>query len=626
MLFVIVPSLFSQDLDESLFELEDFEERELVERLERLREDPLDLNTASLSEILQIPWLYPALARRILLMRKQLGGFDHLSQLKEIPGMTQAIFGLITPYLQVRPVEKVRITAKRKKPFGKGRFRARVIHKRPLKNGKKYVGNSIEDSIKVYTRLDFEPRENFSFGLLTEKDHGEESYTDLLNYHFEWKNGGTIEKIILGHYELEFGEGLLFSSSSFIFKGSGIIKGSEKGLRPYRSSNENGGLHGGAITSNFGPLDLSLFASLAELDGTLNEDGTVRSLYEEGVHRDSAEIAKKDQVREELFGGRIAFSSKKVKVGMTGYTGSYDPPFKPEDSPRYAYAFERKRFTLVGADFEIPLRDFDLFGEVGYSLNRGWGSVLGILYHLNPVDAAFLFRHYEEDFYSPHSSGFSNSDDENEVGSFAQLSYRLSSKTKVRGYLDLFRYPQRRFFEDLPTEGREFRGEVEHQLRNDLSLIGRVSQKGRERYTSEDGKIHWRERRGIRITGKWAQSKKLDWFGRVEVLEALIPDLEEKEDGNLLFGGFRFRPFKRTSIDGRLIFFHTDSYESRIYEFERDLPGVMTNLALFGKGRRFYLVMNHKIAKFLRLSGKFSTTYKEKSSVETYGVQMDWKW
>ena len=590
--------------------------------MERLREDPLDLNTASLSELLQIPWLYPALARRILSTRKQLGGFDHLSQLKEIPGMTQAIFGLITPYLQVRPVEKVRPAVKKRRPFGKGRFRARAIEKNPLEGEENYLGNSR----KVYTRIDFEPKENLGFGLLTEKDQGEDSYTDLLNYHFEWKNRGTIEKIILGHYELDFGEGLLFSSSSFIFKGSGIIKGSEKGLRPYRSSNENGGLHGGAITSNFGSLDLSLFASLAELDGTLNEDGTVKNLYEEGVHRDSAEIAKKDQVREKIFGGRIEFSSKKVKVGMTGYTGSYDPPFEPEDSPRYAYAFEGKRYTLVGADFEIPLSDFDLFGEIGYSLDRGWGSVMGILYHLNPVDAAILFRQYDEDFYSPHSSGFSNSDDENEVGSFVQLSYRLLPETTIRGYLDLFHYPQRRFFEDLPTEGREFRGEVEHQLRNDLSLIGRVWQKGRERYTSEDGKIHWRERRGIRFTGKWTQSKKLDWFGRVEVLEALTPDLEEKEDGNLLFGGFRYRPSKRTSIDGRLIFYHTDSYESRIYEFERDLPGVMTNLALFGKGRRFYLVMNHKIAKFLRLSGKFSTTYKERASVETYGVQMDWKW
>ena len=206
------------------------------------------------------------------------------------------------------------------------------------------------------------------------------------------------------------------------------------------------------------------------------------------------------------------------------------------------------------------------------------------------------------------------------------MSYRVSPKTKFWAYLDLFRYPQRRFFEDLPTDGREIRGEVEHQLRNNLSFKGRVWQKGRERYTSVDEKIHWRERRGIRITGSWVQSKKLKWVGRVEVSEALIPDLEAKEDGNLLFGGFRYGPFKRTSIDGRLIFFHTDSYESRIYEFERDLPGVMTNLPLFDKGRRFYLVMKHKIGKFLRLSGKFSTTYKEKSSVETYGVQMDWKW
>jgi hypothetical protein len=614
--------LLSQEIDEKLFDIEDFEERELVERLERLHEEPLDLNTASLEELLQIPWFYPTLVRRILSERKRLGRFEALSQLKGIRGMTEAIFELVTPYLKVVPVEKVELVKVKKKPFGKGRFRGRVIEKNPLEDEEKYLG----DSRKVYSRLDFEPKENFSVGFLVEKDPGEESYTDLLNYHLAWMDLGVFQKIIFGHYELDFGEGLLFSASSFTFKGSGIVKGSDKGLRPYRSSNENGGLFGGAIYTRFEKADILLYSSFGKLDGTLNPDSTVKSLDEDGFHRSVTEIEKKDRVRENLIGGRASFHQEKLKIGITGYTASYDPPFNPEENPRNPFQFEGKRYTLTGIDFEIPFQYLDLFGEVGYSINRGWGSIFGILYQENPVNGSILIRYFDDNFYSPHSYGFANSDDENEIGSFAQLGYRLSPRTQIRGYLDFFRYPERRFFEDLPTVGREFRGEIEHRFKKNLEGTGRIWQKGREEYSSQDGKIHWQERRGIRITGSWSQSRNILWKGRVEVVESRIPDLEDKESGNLLFGEFRYEPFKKTTFNSRFILFDTDSYESRIYEYERDLPGTTSNPALFDRGRRFYFVLNQKMSDYIKFSAKFSTTYKENSSVETYGAQVDLKW
>lgn len=620
--FLFVSSLFSQEMEEKFFDIEDLEERELVERLVSLKEDPLNLNKVSYSDLLQIPWFYPLLVSRILKTREQRGSFENLSQLREIQGMSEAIYELVIPYLEVKPIEIEKDVLKGKGPFIKGRFRGRSIETVPLEDKDQYLG----DSKRVYTRLDLEPMENLSLGFLTEKDPGEESYTDLLNYSLEWKTRGRVKKVLLGHYELDFGEGLLFSSSSFTFKGSGIVKGQDKGLRPYHSSDENGSLYGGALQADAAFLNLSFFTSFDKLDGTLNENGTVKSLYEEGYHRTENEVAKKDRVTENLIGGRLSHQSKKLKIGITGATASYDPPFQPEEDPRDPFLFEGESYTLMGFDFEVPLRELDLFSEVGYSLERGWGSIMGILYKTNPLEATLLFRNYEKDFYSPHSSGFSNSEDENELGSFVQVGYRLSPETTIRSYLDLFRYPHRRYFEDLPTRGREFRGEIEHEFRKDLQVEGRVWQKGREEYTSEDGKIHWSERRGIRLTGSWEQSKKVEWSGRIEILDSRIPDLVVMENGILLFGDIQFQPFEKTSLDGRIILFHTDSYDSRIYEYERDLTGVINNTVLFGEGRRFYLVLNREISKYLRLSGKFSTTYKERSSEETYGVQMDWKW
>jgi hypothetical protein len=47
-----------------------------------------------------------------------------------------------------------------------------------------------------------------------------------------------------------------------------------------------------------------------------------------------------------------------------------------------------------------------------------------------------------------------------------------------------------------------------------------------------------------------------------------------------------------------------------VYEYENDLLGVMPNLAMYGKGIRWYVILKYKPLKFLTLSAKYSETYK----------------
>ncbi|MGQ9643414.1 MAG: hypothetical protein ACUVT3_06120 [Ignavibacterium sp.] len=61
---------------------------------------------------------------------------------------------------------------------------------------------------------------------------------------------------------------------------------------------------------------------------------------------------------------------------------------------------------------------------------------------------------------------------------------------------------------------------------------------------------------------------------------------------------------------GRIIFFETDSFNSAVYEFENDLTGVLTNLAMYGKGLRWYLMIRYKPFRFATLSLKYAETYK----------------
>ena len=75
------------------------------------------------------------------------------------------------------------------------------------------------------------------------------------------------------------------------------------------------------------------------------------------------------------------------------------------------------------------------------------------------------------------------------------------------------------------------------------------------------------------------------------------------------------------TVDARFIFFKTDSYDSRIYEFENDIQGVMSNVPLYDEGRRWYIVLKFRPVSFVNLSAKYSETYFE--GVKSIGTGND---
>jgi hypothetical protein len=67
--------------------------------------------------------------------------------------------------------------------------------------------------------------------------------------------------------------------------------------------------------------------------------------------------------------------------------------------------------------------------------------------------------------------------------------------------------------------------------------------------------------------------------------------------------------------------FETDSYDSRIYEYEDDLPHAFSNPPLYGRGVRWYLILRYEIFSKVSLATKYSQTIKE--GVTTIGSGLD---
>jgi competence ComEA-like helix-hairpin-helix protein len=67
-----------------------------------LPEGPVDLNSASLADLVALPGIGKARARAILAYRRSHGSFAAVSDLGRVPGFSQSLVGRIAPYLTVR--------------------------------------------------------------------------------------------------------------------------------------------------------------------------------------------------------------------------------------------------------------------------------------------------------------------------------------------------------------------------------------------------------------------------------------------------------------------------------------------------------------------------------------------
>ncbi len=67
------------------------------------RQGLLDLNTAELEDLLELPGIGPDRAQEILNYRKQHGGFQKIEELMDIPGIGEATFERIQPFVTLAP-------------------------------------------------------------------------------------------------------------------------------------------------------------------------------------------------------------------------------------------------------------------------------------------------------------------------------------------------------------------------------------------------------------------------------------------------------------------------------------------------------------------------------------------
>jgi hypothetical protein len=552
-----------------------------LERIQWLLDHPIDVNAATVRELEQIPMLSTAGAEAIVAHRRTISRFTSTGQLLAIPGIDRGTAERIRPFLFVRqhpvttpiPVE----------------IRARALQdlRRRIDNKS---GSDPGSPEKLYSRVIARASESFEGGILTEKDPGERLRNGFVSGYVAASSWGFIQDAIVGDFRVDAGQGLV------LWKGGGYGKGSEtttgplkraRGVTPYRSSDETSYLRGGAVRSGLG------------------SGATQSSLL--------LFYAEKATGGERLGGGRLnlaigddaAFGITGLGVGLNAADGA-------------------TRFGGVDGNYRFP-GGVETFGEYAQQFGAGSAWVMGTLIPLGQSGAAlFLFRDYSPAYGNRHAQGFGErGGTRNERGFYSGIRLDVFSWCDFSAYVDHYQFPEGTPTLKIPSDGYDIMLEAGMEPLKNLDIIARYSRDSGDDLTDRMDSLGRespvrgeREQDRFRLTGVVQVNRVLRWKGRLEGTQVRNP-YQAAENGLMLYQDVQLKTGWGLTVESRFAVFHTSSYETRIYEYENDVRGVFSNPALFGRGKRWYVLFRYQPAAVLAISVKYAETWKD--GVETIG-------
>ncbi len=630
------------ELERVLEELtQDAEDSQLVELLNDLLDNPLDLNAATVEELQQLPGITSVLAFRIVQFRSE-KSFVDVRDVLAVEGMSWELFERIRPFIRVQPpltqTPSVRL----------GALRYRTRSSRDLQTRKGFAeGTYVGSPLKMYHRLiarsndlstfvGFEParlvrHESFvEVGLVTEKDAGERSWNDFTAGYLRFHSPPLGSRLIVGDYVVEAGEGLVYWRASGFGKGSEVISGVQKGgggIRPYASTDENSFFRGVAAEMRLFGFTLTALYSSKAIHASLDEVGRITSFNGSGLFRTQSELRGKNASREKMFGFLItSYPLSGAKVGVAFTRSSFNHPawlsgdfgLRGTETGAYGINLAYTR-PAIGASMELAR---DLQGSVA-------GIAAVVFRPVRGLEVAMHGRHYPERFLSLHAFAFGESGGppNNENGLYIGLRARPTASVSLSAYLDHFRFPWRTFRTGFPSSGQDVLTILDMRLTEKLSASLQYKRKRKERDETIPTITGGLQRRsGLRSQHNFRTSFELNasitfrWRSRFEWVNVRYAASGVRERGFLAYQDIRLYPALKWLLHARAIVFHTDSFDSRLYEFETDVPGSFSNPALFGKGYRWYVATRYEVATFLDLWMKYSITVKEGVKVISSGT------
>ena len=435
-------------VEEYTSDVERAEEEDLQQHLQELKElseHPININTATVEDLLQLPFLSEAQIEQIHAYIYLHGQMQTLAELRLVPLIDDATRRWIPLFMYAEPEQQE--TDKRLFSRLRHDFSTRLDIPLYYRVGQQQENGYRGDPLYHRIRYTLGNSRHFQAGLRVEKDAGERFY-DSYGAYAMLHDVGILDKAVVGDYRIGFGEGLVIGGSTWNSKSTPPLK-TQGGIRPMTGMDETNFLRGAAVTLSLGNhIKLSAFGSYRKRDATLTNKGEVQTLRTDGYHRTASEWEKKRNVGSTVLGGNMAWYNKGFHLGATGYWQKFSRTLNPGSQQYRAIYPKGNTFGAVGMNYGYTRYRLSFAGEVAYSTAAGgWATInraswsIGRSYVLSAVQRFYAYQYFS--FYA--SALAENSNAQNESGVLVHLQAEPLAGLQLTAYADFFHHPWPRY-------------------------------------------------------------------------------------------------------------------------------------------------------------------------------------
>ncbi len=618
------------------------EDDSYLQQMVQLMRNPLNLNNASASDMKELRVLTAIQIQNFILYRTLTGKLINLYELQAVPGWDINTIQKIRPYVIVS--SRVSVSGTLNTRFINGDHSMLVRASQVIEKSKGYLLDSSTAANfypgspqKILFRYKYAYRNLFQYGIVAEKDAGEEFFKgtqkqgfDFYSAHIFIRKLGIIKSLAIGDFTVNMGQGLTQWQSLAFKKSVDVtnIKREADVLRPYNSPGEINFHRGLGITLAKNNWQITLFGSFRNIDANLvsdtsqSQDDYISSLQTSGYHRTKSETDDKGIQRQLAFGGNMAYQLKRLHVGINGVHYRFKLPLIKSADPYNKYALSGSSFGNYSFDYSYIFRNLHIFGEAAFTSSFDKAFINGVILSASSaVDISLLYRNISKSYQSLYSTAFTeNTYPTNEKGLYCGISIKPNVFLRIDAYADFYKFPWLRYRVDAPSTGSDYVVQVSYRPNKQLDIYTRYKSESKAINVNPDQltlspviqqpRKNWRTQVMYRLNSKITLRNRTEivWFDKKGTAA---------EQGFLIYFDFIYKPLlSPLSGNIRLQYFETEGYNSRLYAYENDVLYSFSIPVFYDKGYRYYININYDIGKKLSFWVKWSQTiYRDKNLI-----------
>lgn len=579
-------------------------------RLQFFQQNPFDINQVSSEELRGLHLFTINQINTFLAYRTSHGPLLSLHELQIITGWDtetlQKTLGLLTcnpptkKWFQTEQqshqiLVKMERTVEEKVGFSPATSRSKT----------RYLGNPWAQNIRYRGKWNTYIRGGFTL----QKDPGETKLTDFTSFYLEVKPTKWIDKLIVGDYINQWGQGLIQAGGFSLGKTYESIRATQKfnlGGLPYSSSGEAAFYRGMSLQGHQGPISFATFYTIRYVDATISVDSLNQSFYRsidiDGYHRTVTELKNKHSLRESAWGFQTLVPIQRGYISFSTTQHHWNLPKRNTQAYNQA-DWQGSLLTNFALAHHIPWKQVFIAGELATANPNAWACMESIAFPISQkLDFSALVRYYGAGYFSPMAQALGESSQtKNELGLFLGNQFQISKYKRLSSYFDIFYFPKRNFTYPYPGAwgiewlsrfqwDRKRKGQYFAQLKWANQSTGAGTRKNHIQASFD---VHQQ------------LFSHFKWHSRLMFSYLVSPN--QNELGAMWLNDLQVE-HRWWKLQARLAFIQTPSYDTRLYAYEPTLRYSFSLPAYFDPSMRNLVLLSLTPSKHWELGIKIART------------------